>query len=318
MVPDRQRVHDNQWRMPPSEPPDPTVTVRPATPEERQRYGLDEPKEEQIPMKPAIEETTIAAIRQAWHAGHTLAQIVQTCHVSPSTAYKYTRGVARHPLAEDTRAAEADPVAEATSEEAEEAVEPLNAIADAWPEAADAAPAIDSAPITENGPKPGTGPIIIPPMPKTKLMEWIERHSTAEDAAKADLWRTTGCRVVDAATDPAPLTGSLPPEPHLLDTLAEEVWSERDRLDQRLRALRAECEAIEDALEQQSTRIDAVEITRELLGLPRWATIIQERRDRAWAAAKAGDATALETLSGLRKIAEDPAMSADREADDGD
>lgn len=311
MVPDRQKVFNNAWRVPPSEPPDPTVTVRRATPEERQQYGLDQPaipmdqpaipRKEYLAMKPPIEDATITAIRARWQTGESVDQIVQALGVSPSTAYKYIRGVARHLLAEEAGVTKTPPVPATASEEAEEAVEPLNAIADAWPEAA---AAVDSAPITENGPKPGSGPIIIPPMPKTKLMEWIERRPTA-------------CRVVDAA-DSVTLTGSLPPEPHILDTLAEKVWAEHDRLDQRLRALRAECEAIEDALEQQSTRIDAVEITRELLGLPRWATIIQERWDRAWAAAKAGDATALETLSGLRKIAEDPAMSADREADDGD
>lgn len=76
------------WRVPPRDLPDTTVITRTLTAEERHRYGLDTPKEDDT-MSKELTDTQIRAIRAAWAQGISGLQIAQRLQLGVSTVYKY-------------------------------------------------------------------------------------------------------------------------------------------------------------------------------------------------------------------------------------
>lgn len=76
------------WRVPPRDPPDPTVIVRPLTPDERQRYGLDDPEEDPAMPRPPLPAATITTIRARLAEGETQYAIAKALHVSRSVVQR--------------------------------------------------------------------------------------------------------------------------------------------------------------------------------------------------------------------------------------
>lgn len=105
----RRLTNPNEWRVPPRDPPDGTVTIRPMTPEERARYGPPTPKERPMPKTktnppPPTPPRALPPSPEA-RADHPLRDLIARLQAE-RVAWR-TEGAALARLMQDHRAAEA-------------------------------------------------------------------------------------------------------------------------------------------------------------------------------------------------------------------
>lgn len=299
-----------EWRVPPRDPPDPTVTVRQLTEEERRHYGIDQEEDETMR---AIAPETVAAIRERYQAGEPIAAIRSACKVSDAVIYHYTQDLPkRHPIPKEGRQM-SNKLSEATIAEIQRrfaAGETRSTIA--------AALKVGIATVhryTRDGlpaPEASEPPAVEEPV-STLGDAWPKTQAAPDSTAPA-----TACRVAGEPSsrvshhEPAPDANARSP----LDALTARLFAEREEWRKKEAHAEEALQAASDGLSRTEEALEAVELTRALLGLPAWPDP-DDAWDAAWDAVKRGDATPMEQLTGLRKTGS-PGQQADAEAADGD
>ena len=213
--------HLGGWRVPPRDPPDSTVRVRPMTSDERQRYGLDDPEE--VPgMAHSLPPATIAIIRTRLAQGETQYAIAKALHVSRSLVQ---------------RIAHADP---------------------SWP-----SPSLES----KEDPMPKlTEDQKASIRARLAAGESSQAIGASMDVSPFIIQRYAPKR--DPAPERPPTAPMASPSAATLEALAAQVETQGQEALQAVLAAQSALEAAQDTLRRIETQAAAIQVVRELLGVP--------------------------------------------------
>ena len=237
------------WRVPPRDPPDPTVIVRPLTPDERQRYGLDDPEEDPAMPRPPLPAATITTIRARLAQGETQYAIAKALHVSRSLVQR----IAHADPSSKAREAHPSPSLESKEDPMPKLTEDQKASIRARLAAGESSQAI--------GASMDVSPFIIQRYAPKREAVQAQRAATAP-AAIPYAQSERGLLTPQAVSTEAPSVVEA-----ALQDLAVQVGDQAQTALRHVVASQAALEAAQEALRDIEAQGAAIQLVRELLGL---------------------------------------------------